>query len=370
MISDNDSEADVAGYVAEVGDERVRYVRTESFVPVTENWNNALRHSIGDYVVMLGDDDALLPGYLSALRELVGRFERPDVVYSSALLYAYPNTLPDAPEGYLEPHAHAPFFSGAREPFVLDPGTARELVRAATDFRERYDFNMQYVALRRELITELSGDGDFFRSPFPDYYAMNLAFARAGKIVIDPEPRVVIGITPRSHGFFHFNHREADARAMLHTEGLEPEVRRDLAPVILPGTNINTSWLIAMESLYRRLGSPPDLRPNYARYRRLQALHCEQAYHLHRTLTRAELQGAEAALPTLERWSLRALGAVGGFVLRHSAPEVRRRIGAVFDRVLGQFGREHAPARELGRYRDIVEVLDAFEDRPPVELHS
>ena len=56
----------------------------------------------------------------------------------------------------------------------------------------------------------------------------------------------------------------------------------DLAPVILPGTNMNTSWLLAMETLYRRLGSPPDMAPNYARYRRLQAMHCEQEYHVHR----------------------------------------------------------------------------------------
>ena len=32
---------------------------------MTEYWNNALRRGRGDYVVMLGDDNALLPGYLS-----------------------------------------------------------------------------------------------------------------------------------------------------------------------------------------------------------------------------------------------------------------------------------------------------------------
>src|SRR5215210_76461 len=45
VVSDNDSEEDIAGYVASLGDDRVRYVRTDAFVPVTENWNNALRHS-------------------------------------------------------------------------------------------------------------------------------------------------------------------------------------------------------------------------------------------------------------------------------------------------------------------------------------
>jgi glycosyltransferase involved in cell wall biosynthesis len=360
IISDNDSEDDIGAYVEGLGDDRVRYVRTERFVPVTENWNNALRHSTADYIVMLGDDDALLPGYFSALRTVIDSFEEPDAIYLGALLYAYPGVLPDAPDGYLQPNAHAPFFADAEEPFVLDSGIARELVRAAMDFRARYDFNMQYIAVSRELVDELAGDGDFFRSPFPDYYAMNLVFARARAIVVDPKPRVVVGITPRSHGFFHFNRREAEAQALLNTDGLEPAMRRDLERVILPGANINTSWLLAMEALYRRLGSPPDMRPNYARYRMLQAVYCEQAYHLHRTITRAELGIAEAGAPPLQRYALRLLGWIGGTVLRASPPVVRRAIGAAHDRLLGQFGRGETPLREVGRYHDIIEVFDAF----------
>src|SRR5918997_95547 len=73
VVSDNDSEEDIAGHVRGLGDDRVRYVRTASFVPVTENWNNALEHSIGRYAVMLGDDDGLMPGYVARVRELVAR---------------------------------------------------------------------------------------------------------------------------------------------------------------------------------------------------------------------------------------------------------------------------------------------------------
>ncbi len=37
VISDNDSTDDIAGYVEGLADTRVRYVRTDSFVPVTQN---------------------------------------------------------------------------------------------------------------------------------------------------------------------------------------------------------------------------------------------------------------------------------------------------------------------------------------------
>ena len=44
-------------------DKRLKYYRTDSVVSVTDNWNNALKKSSGDYVLMMGDDDFLLPGY-------------------------------------------------------------------------------------------------------------------------------------------------------------------------------------------------------------------------------------------------------------------------------------------------------------------
>jgi glycosyltransferase involved in cell wall biosynthesis len=361
VVSDNDSTDDIAGFVQSLGDDRVRYVRTDSFVPVTENWNNALRHSRGEYVVMLGDDDALLPGYLSGQRALIERFERPDAIYAGAYLYAYPGVLPDAPAGYLQPNLHAPFFAGAAEPFVLPRTEARELARAASDFRALYDFNMQYVLVSRGVIERLSAGGDFFRSPFPDYYAMNLLFAEAERIAVDPRPRVVIGITKRSYGFFHFNRRENDARALLATDGVDPEIRRDLAHVVLPGTNINTSWLLAMEALYRRLDRVEDLRPNYARYQRLQAIYCEQARHLHRTMSRAELRRAEVGLRPAERAAMRLAGPLLGALLRVMPLSARRAGGAIFDRLVGQYGRIQQPEREIGRHRDMIEVLDRFE---------
>ena len=160
VISDNDSADDIAGYVDSLGDDRIRYVRTDEFIPVTDNWNNALRHSRGEYLVMLGNDDALLPGYFSGLRDTIDRFEQPDAVYTAALLYAYPGVLPNVPEGYLETQHAAPFFAGAHEPFMVASEKARDLARQAMGLRARYDFNMQYVVVSRRVVDELAGDGE------------------------------------------------------------------------------------------------------------------------------------------------------------------------------------------------------------------
>ena len=44
---------------------------------------------------------------------------------------------------------------------------------------------------------------------------------------------------------------------------------------------------------------------------------------------------------------------------------IRRAGGAVFDRLVGQYGKTERPAREVGRYRDVIAVLDRFESDAP-----
>ena len=69
IVFDNVSEEDIQGYVRSLNDSRIKCYRTEKLVPVTDNWNNALSKSNGDYVIMLGDDDCLMEGYFSTLNK-------------------------------------------------------------------------------------------------------------------------------------------------------------------------------------------------------------------------------------------------------------------------------------------------------------
>ena len=98
IISDNFSEQDIAGYVASLNEPRIKYYRTGSFIPVTDNWNTALEKSSGDYVTMLGDDDCLMKGYFTAVHHLIQKNDHPDFIYNSAFLYAYPKVMPSFPE--------------------------------------------------------------------------------------------------------------------------------------------------------------------------------------------------------------------------------------------------------------------------------
>ncbi len=45
VVSDNYSHEPIGAFIESLDDQRIKYVRTESFIPVTDNWQNALNHS-------------------------------------------------------------------------------------------------------------------------------------------------------------------------------------------------------------------------------------------------------------------------------------------------------------------------------------
>lgn len=301
VISDNDSEEDIGGWYEQdlAADERIRYVRTPSFVPVTENWTNALEQATGRYVLMLGDDDALLPGYVSRLRATVERFEDPDVVYGAAYLFAYPDVMPDFPDGYLMRYGHAQFLRKHAEPYVLTLDTQRDMVRHAMQFRMRYGFNAQFSAVNRRFVEHL-GRGPFYQSDFPDFYSTNVAFMAARRVVADPRPGVVIGVTPKSYGFYHAQDKEQEGRAFLGTVD-DPGVRDRVEAAMLPGSNINAGWLSAVETIRARWPELIPAEPDHRRFRRLQATHCFEGHYFEGTVSAEELALLEEHLRPWER---------------------------------------------------------------------
>lgn len=269
IVSDNYSEEDVSGYVQSLGDPRIRYFRTDRFVPVTDNWNNALDRSTGDYVIMLGDDDGLMKGYFSTLSELIGKYDSPDFVYTSAFLYAYPGVLPGVPDGFLRAYDTRRIFRGAREPFWLNREEALEFVGDSLDFRVTFDYNMQFSLVSRKLIAKMKSYGPFYQSPYPDYYASNAIMLEAEHILVVPKPLVAIGISPKSFGFYYFNDAEADGNSFLNNLPDRDMVSR-LQAIFLPGPEMNTSWLVSMETLAVNFSRERDIQVNYARYRLIQ----------------------------------------------------------------------------------------------------
>lgn len=349
VVSDNNSADDIAGHVESLSDPRVVYVRTERLLPVTENWNNALARATGDYALMLGDDDGLVPGALARFGELVDRFERPDLVYSGAWLFSYPGVMPGHPGGLLRDYSYAEFLRGRYEPYVLPPDRATRLVRRAMAFRLGYGFNMQLAWLGRALLDDLGSDGPVFRSEFPDYYAMNAAFLRARRIVAEPRPLVVIGVTPKSYGFFHARSRDKEGRELLDPGGA--------AGGPMPGSNINTGWLSALDELHRAYGAEIGAAPSRRRYRFLQIAHVYEQVYVDGTLGQADLDAVRPHLGPAGRVGWAIAGRVARLLGRVLPRKAFGALRFVSHRVRGQFPHWN-PEPLDGSHRTLVDVFE------------
>ena len=234
-------------------------------LPTRNRLNLALSRCTGDYIIMLGDDDGLLPSYFSHARELIDAHQYPEVLYTGALLYAYPGVLPDAPDGFVRSYEERSIFQGRKLPFMLSKEEANAFVDASLDFSVTFDYNMQFFLVSRQAVERLQAHGAFYQSPYPDYYAANALLHVLPSVLIVPKPMVTIGISPKSFGYYYFNNKESEGTAFLDNMNADQTLAH-LDQVILPGTDMNTCWLMAMETFALRFGR----NANLSRYRELQ----------------------------------------------------------------------------------------------------
>lgn len=349
IVSDNASAVDAAAEVRKLGEPRIKTRRFGQPVPVTENWNAALEMASGDYFIMLGDDDVLVPGGLAMARALIDAWDGPEAIYAQAHQYAYPDVVPGHAKPFVQTGYNA-FLDGKDKPFRLAPAVARRLAAAAMGFRILYGFNMQHFVFSRGLVKRLEAKGPFFQSPYPDYYAANAILLAASSLVATPESVCMIGISPKSFGFYYVNSRESDGVAFLHNIG-DPGIAGRLEGQIVPGTNMNDSWLCAMETLKRNFPET-GARVGYARYRRLQ---------YHAILHSSEPARYRLLLRNMRLWEIVVYGAAAAayFLARLLPGKLSRTIRDAISHVLFSRSPRFDPRLEEVPYRDILEAARA-----------
>ncbi|MCX5212381.1 glycosyltransferase [Kitasatospora sp. NBC_00240] len=73
-VVDDGKEPEVPGWFADLGDERVRYLRNEQNLGITKNFQKCVELSEHGHVVIMGCDDLLHPHYLATVREILKEY--------------------------------------------------------------------------------------------------------------------------------------------------------------------------------------------------------------------------------------------------------------------------------------------------------
>lgn len=269
IVFDNYSDTPLCDSLHEyIGD--INVYRSDRFLSVTESWNAAINFATGDYVILLGDDDGLLPSAVKYISNIILNYSFPDMIYAPIVQFFHPSVAPWKPEGYVTLVKNGSFFENLCSPRFLPRSEAESLVEGSLVFQRSFSFNMQAMIFRRKFLDQLRVNGSIFQTPFPDYYLANLAFYTANKLLIINRPFAIQGVSRPSFGYTLFNDLESKGEQLLNNPPLENYDDKVLLYNILPGSGYNTNYLITMYFLSKKINCKNFISVDFKKYRMIQ----------------------------------------------------------------------------------------------------
>jgi glycosyltransferase involved in cell wall biosynthesis len=245
VVSDNSSTDDTPEVIGRIADPRVRYARTPTHVPIAYSWEFARSQAKGSLVMMLSDDDALVP---DAIERFVDQSRRCAAAFLSCKVAEYRDEkFPGADRNSLS----CPVFTGAVEVVA-----AERFIGALYSFHPTFEMHPSAFVFARDLADTIAARcGGFFQTNGVEYSAWPMAAALAGTLLYIDAPLIVLGRTAKSWGSNLSLANPGKDRINAFLADVEPEYR------YAPLSNFTTAnmWaegvLTAQKLLPRELGA-------------------------------------------------------------------------------------------------------------------
>lgn len=172
---------------------RIRYHRSETPLAMSANWELAVSLASGDYVTVVGDDDALMPYALRELDRLVEEHDRPAAVHWHRAVYAWPTIAVESEANFL-------LLPAMRTLRILD-GSERLAAAARWEVGADRLPTIYAAAVRSDLIAEHRRiAGRLFPNIYPDIYSAYAFAYLADRYVSVGVPMGIAGLSGASNG--------------------------------------------------------------------------------------------------------------------------------------------------------------------------
>ena len=252
IVSDNASTDDTAEVIGRLDDPRLRYIRTDRRLSMRQNFQFALDHAKGDYVIYFGDDDGILPQQFPALRAILER-ERPDGLSWSLPTYGWPQK--DVAKKAAGVRFRKEMIFGTTEP--IDARARKEATEACNLKNFTYYPRLYHGAASRAYLQRLSNsDGVFFCGSIPDIYFCYRACQVGGKFLFSYHPFSVNGYSSASTGGSH-GATSGDNKLSGPAQKFNQENEKDpLSDVLPPTLSVAAVFFSTLETVSERFPKP------------------------------------------------------------------------------------------------------------------
>lgn len=192
LVSDNASQDATSEVVRSFHDPRIRYVRAANRLSMASNWEFALSHVDDGYVLVLGDDDGLLPHAISELAALAAETRCEALAWEQA---GY--TWPTCKGGKLPNRLK---FSLSRRHEVRN---ARADLAETIAYRRSFKLlpSLYWGAVQRDVLRRATPNGGrFFNCVNPDMYSCMAITSTVDRFALAHGPYSVQGLSGHSTG--------------------------------------------------------------------------------------------------------------------------------------------------------------------------
>jgi glycosyltransferase involved in cell wall biosynthesis len=193
IVSDNFSTDNTAKILSDFSDPRLRVVRPDAELPMAGHYEFAISKATGEWITILGDDDAVMPYIFESLDKYILKYSDIDII-SSARAYYFWAGCEDI-YGDLVIAYSSKFKEKIRS-------TKHDLYKALLDLRDCFDMPQLYTTgiIKKSLYEEikLKSSGFFYYSIIPDMYsAVAICLARNSYLRVE-EPLFWTGTSNKS----------------------------------------------------------------------------------------------------------------------------------------------------------------------------
>lgn len=194
IVSDNKSTEETKRTVDGFSDNRIKYIRPEERLGMSEHWEFALSHAQGEWVTFIGDDDGLMPGAVNELFSIINKNKDIKAVQSALCKFIWPS-IDEKKTSRLTFSTRKGFEIRKTKPWL------KKLLRGDEQFA-----SLPYIYtggfLHADVIDEIKKKtgGSFFLSITPDVYSAIATSLTLDEYIYSYTPLAVAGLSAHSNG--------------------------------------------------------------------------------------------------------------------------------------------------------------------------
>jgi len=258
IVSDNASEDDTRDIVAAETDSRLRYINTGRRVSMRQNFEFALHHSNGEYVIYIGDDDAILPGQFRFLRQILEQ-KRPDSLSWDHPTYGWPIAGYGNRTGSVKLQRDRVFGAIVE----VDCTAARQRLLRCDFYNPCPAPAIYHGCIAKTFLDRIAGPGgECFRSSIPDVYVSYQAVLLSANAIHCQHPFSINGYSPASTGGGFHGYDSKDPRSKPGHQFIQENQQDPIQDALGSALSVPLAYFSTLETI-RGLSTPSIEKPDY-----------------------------------------------------------------------------------------------------------